>query len=146
MNPEIASFVRAKDVAIVGVSRKKGKFGNVAHDTLKQRGYNLFPVNPEGNFFGGIGCFRSLEEIPSHVRTAVITTKPESAETVVADAIRLGFKNLWFQQGGNYATLAARAREAGINVITGKCILLYTEPVTGIHSVHKFLSRLFGQW
>ena len=146
MQPEIASFIESKNIAVVGVSRNKRKFGNAIYDTLKERGYNVFPVHPEGVFYNEMKCFRSLEEVPPDVKAAVIATKPKNAEAAVDAAIKYGFEQLWFQQGSDFSKAAAKAREAGINVVTGKCILLYAAPVTGFHAFHRFLARLIGKW
>ncbi len=42
----VDKFLRCKNLAVVGVSRKSGKFGNVIYKELKKKGFNVFGVNP----------------------------------------------------------------------------------------------------
>lgn len=142
-NPERYSFA---SIAIAGVSRKSTKFGASAYRTLKKRGYRLFPIHPTLEAFDGDTCFRSVADIRGEVDWVWICLRPEHALTVVDDAHRKGIPNIWFQQGADFSQAAARARELGLRVVTGRCILMYTEPVTGIHAIHRFLSRLFGKY
>lgn len=142
MIPEIEAFINSKHIAVVGVSRQKRKFGNIIFETLQKRGFQVYPVNPEGSFFGSPRCYRSLEDVPDDVKAAVISTRPSNAMAVVESAIRRQFEILWFQQGGDFAEAAAAAQKAGLKVVTGRCVLLYAPPVTGIHALHRFLARI----
>lgn len=142
MIPEIEKFINSKKIAVVGVSRQKRKFGNVIYETLKKRGFQVYPVNPEGSFSGATSCYRSPEDVPDDVKAAVISTRPSNAMAVVESAIRRQFEILWFQQGGDFAEAAAAAQKAGLKVVTGRCVLLYAPPVTGIHALHRFLARI----
>jgi predicted CoA-binding protein len=71
---------------------------------------------------------------------------PERAEKVVDDAIAAGFTHLWFQQGKDFRSVVARAEATGITTVSRKCILMYTEPVNGIHSFHRFFSKAVGRY
>lgn len=142
MDDAVKDFVSSRTVAVVGVSNKK--FGGTIYKALKKRSYTVYPVHPTRTEFDGDRCYPSLTAIPDNVERAVIAVSPESALNVVDDAVNKGTMRLWFQQGADFTEAARKAEEAGISVTTGKCILMYAEPVTGIHAFHRFLARLFG--
>lgn len=130
-------------LAVVGVSDRD--FGGAIYKTLKQRGYTVYPVNPKRDDFDGDRCFASLRELPPQVKSAVIAVSPERAENVVDDAIAAGFSHLWFQQGRDFKAVVAKAESNGIQTVSRKCVLMYAQPVTGIHSFHRFLARALGR-
>lgn len=141
----IADFFKTKTLALVGASNKPKSFGQLAYTTLKQHGYNIYPVNPNYSEVAGDRCYRSIAELPQGIESAVFMLSPSAAIQAVADARAAGIKRIWFQQGAKYGSAIKAAQEAGMQVVSKKCILMYAEPVTGIHSFHRFLARLFGR-
>ena len=61
------------------------------------------------------------------------------------DAVAAGIKSIWLAQGAESPEVLALARELGVNPITGKCILMYAQPVGSFHAWHRFFARLVGQ-
>jgi len=143
MNKTIESFARPGKIAVVGVSDKK--FGGTIYKTLKQRGYAVFPVHPERTSFDNDKCYKSLGDLPADVKAAIVAVSPKAAMAVVDDAAAAGLTHLWFQQGKDFSGAVTVAKEKGIHTVEKKCILMYAEPVTGIHAVHRFFVRLFGK-
>ncbi|HWR83669.1 MAG TPA: CoA-binding protein [Candidatus Deferrimicrobium sp.] len=143
MNEHIESFIKSKHIAVVGVSGRK--FGGTIYKSLKERGYSVWPVHPTSRAFKGEACYASLRSIPEQVDAAVIAVSPANAEKVVEDAIQAGISKLWFQQGADFSKVVQKAKANGMEVVSGKCILMYTQPVRGIHGVHRFIARLFGR-
>lgn len=143
MNPIIDTIVSSKHLAIVGVSDKK--FGGIIYKTLKTRGFTVYPVHPTRESFDGDRCFASLRDLPPQVKSAVLAVSPEAADRIVDDAVSAGITHLWFQQGKDFSGAVARAQAKGIQTISRKCILLYAQPVTGIHAIHRFFARSFGR-
>ena len=144
MRDNIDAFIKHKGIAVVGVSDRK--FGGVIYKTLKKRGYRVIPVNPSKDIFDSDRCYKSLSEIPTDIKTAVIAVSPDSAERVFEDAKNSSVKHLWFQQGKDFSGIAQKARAQNFNTVIGRCILMYTEPVGGIHGLHRFFSRLVGSY
>ena len=140
-----ASFcTTSTPLAIVGVSDRD--FGGVIYKVLKQRGYSVIPVNPNRESFDGDRCFASLNVLPLNCKHAVIAIAPEHAHAVVEDAIAAGFTHLWFQQGKDFSGAIQKAESCGITTVSSRCILMYTEPVGGIHRFHQFLARCVGRY
>ena len=142
----IMDISKTKPLALVGASDKPKSFGQIAYTTLKQHGYTIYPVNPNYSKVAGDCCYRSISELPSGVEIAVFMLSPSAAEQAVADARAAGIKRIWFQQGGKYDSAIKAAQSAGLEVVSKKCILMYTEPVTGVHAFHRFIARLFGRY
>ena len=139
----IQEIVGAKHIAVVGVSDKK--FGGAIYKTLKKNGYAVHAVNPGRETFDGDPCHSRLASLPDEVKTAVIAVSPDVAEAVVVDAHAAGFTHLWFQQGKDFSVAIEKANAKGMSVVSKKCILMYAEPVTGIHAIHRLLARIFGR-
>jgi uncharacterized protein len=143
MNPIIEEIVSSKHLAVVGVSDKK--FGGTIYKTLKERGYAVYPVHPSRTSFEGDPCFSSLKGLPGEIKTAVIAVSPAPAVQVVGDAVAAGFTHLWFQQGKDFSAAISKAQSKGLRTVSRKCILMYAQPVTGGHAIHRFFVRLFGR-
>ena len=143
MNHNVEYFIDQKHIAIVGVSDKN--FGGAIYKTLKRRGYAVYPVHPTRQAFDGDTCYHRLDTLPPEVKAAVVAISPEAAETIIDDAKSAGISHLWFQQGKDFSRAQSKAKSMGINTVSQKCILMYAQPVTGIHAVHRFLARMFGR-
>ena len=87
-----------------------------------------------------------MNELPESVEAAFVAVKPDKVSSLVSEAARSGVKYVWFQQGANYRALAAQASEAGMDVVEDKCLLMYAEPVGGIHRIHRFFAKTFGKY
>lgn len=143
MNSTIDTIATSKHLAVVGVSDKS--FGGIIYKTLKKNGYSVYPVHPTRESFDGDRCFTSVRNLPPHVKSAILAVSPEAADRVVDDAALAGMTHLWFQQGKDFSGPAAKAQARGIQTVSRKCILMYAQPVSGIHSVHRLVVRVFGR-
>jgi predicted CoA-binding protein len=141
-------FLAQRRIAVAGVSREKGGAhgGNVVYQRLKQRGYEVFAVNPNADTVeDGDPCFRNLDAIPGGVDAIVIATAPGAAGSVIADCLRLGVSRAWMHRsfgGGSVSKEAAEAgRAGGMVVIEGGCPLMFEPTADG---AHKFMKWCIG--
>ncbi len=141
----VDDFISQKTLAVVGVSKKKNKFGSTAYRELKAKGYRVFPVNPNIDDFEGDKCYTSLKELPDGIEGAVIVVPPAEAGKVARDAVAAGISRIWLQQGAESRDAIEYCQENGINVIHGHCILMFAEPTAFPHSAHRFIWRLLGK-
>ncbi len=146
MDSKIEQFIQAKKIAVVGVSRTKGKFGTAIYDELKTRGFEVYGVNPHMEQIGSDRCYASLSELAGVVDAAVICLRPPSAAQALRDASAAGIQKLWLQQGSQSIETDKTARELGLSPVTGKCILMYAGEVKSIHGFHKFIAKVLGQY
>ena len=109
-------------IAIVGLSSNLDKASNHVGSYLKQAGYRIIPVNPkEQKIFGEI-CYPDLLSIPEKVEVVDIFRKSEDVEPIVEDAIKIGAKAVWMQEGVSNHTAANKAKAAGLKVVMNRCI------------------------
>jgi uncharacterized protein len=142
-----AEFLTHKRVAVTGVSRKPANHGsNVVYQRLKERGYDVYPVNPNAEEIEGDRCFPDLHAIPGGVEAVVIGTRPERAQATIEECADLGIKDVWMHRsfgGGSVDEKAARyGREHGMTVIDGGCPLMFEPTSDPGHKVIKMVCRM----
>ncbi len=130
VNEAAAAFLANKRVAVTGVSRTPKTHGsNNVYRRLRERGYEVFAVNPNTGQVEGDRCYRDLASIPGGVQAVVIGTRPEIAENTMRECAELGVKYVWMHRGPGAGSVSAAAtsygREHGITVIGGGCPLMF---------------------
>ncbi len=140
----IESFLATRKLAVAGVSRNQKKFGYIVFKTLTEKGFEIFPINPSTDMIGSTPCFRNVGALPVNVHNLLILTPKKQTQEVVAEAIRKGIDHIWIQQGSETREVVELINTHKINLITGECILMHVDPVTGIHKFHRTLRKFFG--
>ena len=110
-------------VAVVGLSAKPDRPSYRVADYLKAQGYRIIPVNPAESEILGELCYPDLASVPESVDVVDIFRRSEEVLPIVKEAIRVGAKAVWIQEGVINEEAAARAREAGLMVVMDKCML-----------------------
>ena len=145
MDQIIDNFVQDKRLTVVGVSRSGKKFGNMAAKELRERGYQLYIVHPDAKEIDGVKCYPRLSDLQGKVDNLLVSVPSKQALGVLQEASSTGIKNNWLQQGSETSELLALARQLGLKVVSGKCILMYAQPVRSFHGFHRFVMKLIGQ-
>ena len=145
-----SEFLATKRVAVTGVSRTPESHGsNVVYNRLRERGYQVFAVNPNADRVEGDPCFHDLKSIPGGVDAVVIATRPEIAEATMRECADLGIKHVWmhrsFGSGSVSGAAAGWGREHGIRVIDGGCPLMFGPTADPGHKFMRFLFTLAGK-
>lgn len=135
---QINQFLDAQPIALVGVSRNPKKFGYAVFKELKEKGMKIVPVNPEADEIQGEKSYRNVTSLPSDVKGIIVLTKKDQTASVVKEAVAKGIKEIWIQQMADSKEAMGELKGAGINYITGECILMHYKP----HSLHKFHGNL----
>lgn len=140
-------FLSSRRVAVTGVSRQAASHGgNVVYKRLRERGYDVFPVNPNATEVEGDRAFPDLASIPDGVEAVVIATRPEAAQDTIEQCLALGIDKVWMHRGmgaGSCSEDAARAgREGGMLVIDGGCPLMFGPTADPLHKVMRFFQSL----
>src|SRR5687767_10026880 len=95
-----SEFLANKRVAVTGVSRDPGSHGsNVVYRRLRERGFEVFAVNPNADEVEGDPSYHDLRSIPGGVDAVVIGTRPEIAEETMGECAELGIKHVWMHRG-----------------------------------------------
>jgi hypothetical protein len=90
---------------------------------MQRSGYRIIPVNPQETEVLGERSYARLEDVPEKIDIVNVFRRPEYTPEVVESAIKVGAKVVWMQEGVVNEAAAARAREAGLDVVMDKCIL-----------------------
>ena len=144
-----SEFLANKRVAVTGVSRHPKDHGsNVVYQRLRERGYDVFAVNPNVDEIEGDRCYHDLHSIPGGVDAVVIATKPETAEDTMRECDDLGIKHVWMHRGpgrGSVSEAAAQyGRQHGIAVIDGGCPCMFNPTADFGHKVMRVMFKLNG--
>ncbi len=140
-------FLALRRIAVTGVSRTpKSHGGNVVYRRLRERGYEVFAINPNAETVEGDPCYVNLRSIPGGVDGVVIATRPEHAESTMREAAALGIRHVWMHRmfgAGSCSPEAAQVgQQSGITVIDGGCPLMFGAASDGAHR----LLKTFGTW
>jgi len=145
-----SEFLANRRIAVTGVSRKpKGHGGNFVYQRLRDRGYEVFAVNPNADTVEGDACYHDLRSIPGGVDAVVIGTRPEIAGATVRECADLGIKHVWmhrsFGQGSVSDAATEYGRAHGISVIDGGCPLMFAPTADAGHKVMRFMFAMTGK-
>jgi predicted CoA-binding protein len=141
----VDAFANRCRLALVGASRSGRKFGNSVLRELTAKGYEVHPVHPEADAIDGVPCVPSLAALPEAVEGIVVVVPPKDALEVVRQAADAGIPRVWLQQGAGSPEVVRIARERGLDVVDGECILMFAEPVRSFHRFHRFVWKVLGK-
>lgn len=144
MKDATAGFLARKRIAVTGVSRNpKGHGSNIVYQRLRDRGYEVFAVNPHADEIEGDPCYHDLKSIPGGVEAVVIGTRPSTAQSTVEECVELGIGYVWMHRGFGGGSVSPEAagygRQHGITVIDGGCPLMFDPTADFGHKIMKIM-------
>ena len=144
-----SEFLAAKRVAVTGVSRNpQGHGGNIVYQRLRQRGFEVFAVNPNAESVEGDRAYPDLTSIPGGVEAVVIATKPETAEATMRECAALGIDRVWMHRSVGAGSVSSEATEygraQGITVIDGGCPLMFDPTADFGHKCMRWMFTMSG--
>ncbi len=151
MKEAAEKFLSKKRIAVAGVSRESGGAhgGNPVYLRLRDRGYDVYAVNPNADQVEGDSAYPNLKTIPGGVEAVVVATHPKVAGDVVQECIDLGIKYVWMHRGPGGGSVNHEAAElgrgAGLTVLEGGCPLMYAKTADMGHKVLRGVLSLVGR-
>lgn len=124
MDVEFEILRTCRTLAVVGLSSNPHRASYGVSRFLQRAGYRIIPVNPNETEVLGEKAWPSLLDVPEPVDCAVIFRRPEHVPEIVEQAIRIGARAVWLQQGISHAQAAERARSAGLLVVEDRCMMI----------------------
>ncbi len=112
-----------RTVAIVGASPDPERPSHRVAAFLKKEGYRIIPVTPNAREVVGEKAYPDLASIPVPVEVVDIFRRPEYVPPIVEEAIAIGARAIWMQEGIVNEEAAAKARKAGLLVVMDRCMM-----------------------
>jgi predicted CoA-binding protein len=112
----------SRTVAMIGLSSNPERPSNIVAKYLKEHGYKIIPVNPNEKTVLRQKSYPDLSSIPEKIDVVDIFRRSEDVLPIVREAIRIGAKAVWMQEGVKNEEAAAVARKAGLKVVMNKCM------------------------
>lgn len=116
-------FATVRNIAVVGLSEDSSRPSHGVSAYLQRAGYRIIPVNPAAAEILGERSYPTLRDIPEKIDLVDVFRKSDAVGPIADDAIAIGAKYLWLQEGVVNPAAAEKAMEAGIQVVMDRCIL-----------------------
>jgi hypothetical protein len=113
----------SKTIAVVGLSSDGSRASNSVSRYMQAHGYRIIPVNPNEVSVLGEKAYERLEDVPEKIDLVDIFRRSDEAGIHVDEAIRIGARGVWLQEGVIDVRAAQRALDAGVAVVMDRCIL-----------------------
>jgi hypothetical protein len=145
MHDAASAFLAHRRIAVTGVSRTPSSHGsNAVYRRLRDRGYQVFAVNPNASQVEGDPSYPDLKSIPGGIEAVVIATRPEAAVGTMEECAELGITQVWMHWGAGATSVSPAAtaygREHGITVIDGGCPLMFAPTSDFGHRVLRLVN------
>jgi signal transduction histidine kinase/predicted CoA-binding protein len=111
-----------KNIAVVGISARQERNAYIVPAYLKNAGYRIFPVNPHLKEVLGEPAYPNLLSLPEPVDVVLVFRRSADVPEVAEQAIAIGAKTIWMQEGIINLEAANVARNAGLDVVMNMCM------------------------
>ena len=112
-----------RTIAVVGLSSDPSRPSNSVSGYMKRNGYKVIPVNPNETEVFGEKAYPDLFAVKEKIDLVDIFRRSDEAGTAVDEAIAVGAKAVWLQEGVIDKNAAQRALDAGLLVVMDRCWL-----------------------
>jgi predicted CoA-binding protein len=117
----------SRTIAVVGHSDKPHRDSYRIGQYLRGAGYRVYVVNPMLAELEGEPVYPSLRSLPEPIDIVDVFRRAVFLPGIVEDAIAIRARALWAQLGVSHREAEARARAAGLFVVSNRCILVERE-------------------
>lgn len=112
-----------RTIAVVGLSSNPMRPSRGVAGYMQRKGYRVIPVNPFETEVLGERAYASLKDVPLKVDLVDVFRRSDQAGAVVDEAIEIGARAVWLQEGVIDERAAQRAEQAGLLVVMDRCWL-----------------------
>jgi predicted CoA-binding protein len=142
-------FLSQHTIAVAGVSRDTRQPANLIYRRLRDRGYEVFPINPHAEEVEGDVCYPDVVSLPHRPDGVVVVTTPEVADHVVEDCAQAGVERVWLHGAFGPGSVSERAvtfcHAKGITVIPGGCPNMFGATADPGHRCMRALLSVTGK-
>ena len=124
MEDLVKEFLAQKDFAVAGSFRNETKYAYRILKKLKEKGYNVFPINPKAEQVEGIKCYPNIKDVSENIDVVDIVTPPQVTKQIVKDCKDKGVKKVWMQPGAEDKEAIDFCKKNNIDIIYGICLMI----------------------
>ena len=124
---DLAKLLReTKTIAVVGLSSNPSRPSHRVASYLQEQGYRIVPVNPNCREVLGEKAFPSLLQVPKETRIDLVNIfrRSDAVLPIVEEAIQIGARGIWMQEGVIHPEAAQLAEKAGLWVVMDRCLMI----------------------
>ena len=111
-----------RTIAVVGLSRDPSKAAHAIPARMQRAGFRVIPVNPSLDSVLGEKAYPSLRDVPEPVEVVLVFRPSAEAAAVAKEAVAIGAKALWLQQGIVSDEARRLAEAAGMLYVEDRCM------------------------
>jgi uncharacterized protein len=123
---ELQALIKGtKTIAVVGISDDPSRPSNDVSQYMMRAGYQIVPVNPKLTELWGLKAYASLTEAAADgvdIDMVDVFRRAETVVPVAEEAVKVGAKSIWFQEGVVNEEAATLAKDAGLIVVMDRCV------------------------
>ena len=146
----IQDFLAQKHIAVVGVSHDPEELSRMLVRTFRERGCEVYAVNPAMQSVDDSRCYASLRDIGQPVDGVLVMTSPAATDEVVRQCAELHIPRVWMYRAGGRGAVSPQAVEYcedhGIAVVPGECPYMFLSGESWFHKLHGFVRRITGAY
>ncbi len=124
MQDLIKEFMAQPKFAVIGATDNPEKYGHQIVLNLKNRGYEVYPVNPRVSEIEGLTCYPALAAIPAKADVVDFVVPPDVTEVILEQCRELGYERIWLQPGSESEAAIKFCHANHLKVVHGVCVMM----------------------
>lgn len=114
------------NIALVGATNDKTKYGNIILHDLISKGFTVFPVNPRAQTIDGMKAYKTLEELNEKERIdlVVFVVPPKITSEILQTALKLNLKKVWIQPGAGDENVRQFLEKNQFEYLMDTCVMV----------------------
>ena len=149
MHRVLQNFINDKNIAIIGASKNRDKWGNMLFRTLASKGYNIYPIHFREEEIEDRKCYKSISALPTNIHTLIISLPPEKTIKLIPEIIASSIKRVWMPTSGGITDKSLHEsiqilKRNNICAVYNICPLMIY-PSSGLHKIHYYIMKLLNK-
>ena len=116
-------------VAVIGANDNPDKYGGRIYRDLKNKGFTVYPINPNRDVVDGDPTFASLADLPEPPAIVNFVVTPVRTLRILEQCKELGLMNAWIQPGAESPEVVEYLEAEGFNFLVNSCIMVRSHAV-----------------
>lgn len=129
MNLNLVEYLKTNpNIALIGATNDKTKYGNIIFHDLLRKNYKVFPVNPKAESIDGYKAYKNLVELNKEVPIGLIVfvVPPAITYQILQTALELNLKKIWIQPGAGSEEIRDFLEKNNFEYLMDVCVMVMT--------------------